>query len=136
MQKVITEPSICIPRTLNNVTRQEVKNVFEQLIGAGSIDRVDIVKNREQESQFCRIFIHFRYWPNSETATSIRNRLNEDEELKIVYNEPWFWKCVKSRVAKPDRNDRPHAPYVMSSNSSTPSKKWADTVDEEPSTEP
>ena len=39
--KVITEPSICIPRTLNNVSWRDVKDTMEAVLGKGTVDRVD-----------------------------------------------------------------------------------------------
>jgi hypothetical protein len=113
MTTIITEPSICIPRTLNNVTRQQVKEVFETVIGRGAIDRVDIVVSRQNDSQpFCRIFVHFRYWPNTPEIMAIRKRLIDGETVKVVYDNPWFWKCSASRVDKPVNNRPRMAPYI------------------------
>jgi len=113
MTTIITEPSICIPRTLNNVTRQQVKEVFETVIGRGTIDRVDIVVSRQNDSQpFCRIFVHFRYWPNTPEIMAIRKRLIDGDTVKVVYDNPWFWKCSASRVDKPVNNRPRMAPYI------------------------
>jgi hypothetical protein len=113
MSALITEPSICIPRTLNNVTRQQVKEVFETVIGRGTVERVDIVANKQNDGQpFCRIFVHFRYWPNSDEIMSIRQRLLDGEMIKVVYDNPWFWKCSASRVAKPINNRVRAAPFI------------------------
>lgn len=114
MSTVITEPSICIPRTLANVTWQDVTIAFEKLIGAGTISRVDLVKDRVQNSKFCRIFVHFRYWPvdNPEIA-DLRNKLLSGDTIKLVYNNPWFWKCVVSRVPKPERTTPVHEPFIQ-----------------------
>ena len=113
MSALITEPSICIPRTLNNVTRQQVKEVFETVIGRGTVERVDIVANKQNDGQpFCRIFVHFRYWPNSDEIMSIRQRLLDGEMIKVVYDNPWFWKCSASRVAKPINNRIRAAPFI------------------------
>ena len=111
---VITEPSICIPRTLNNVTWMQVKNTFEALLGKGTVERVDIVsKSASAEPQpFCRIFVHFRYWPNTPEITAIRDRLVAGEMIKVVYDNPWFWKCAASRVPKPTKNVPRTAPFV------------------------
>lgn len=120
MSAIVTEPSVCIPRTLNNVTRQDVKDVFEVVIGRGTVERVDIVVNRQNDGQpFCRIFVHFRYWPNTPEIMSIRQRLLDGEMIKVVYDNPWFWKCSASRVAKPTR------PKV------TPFIAWSSPVPEE-----
>ena len=110
----ITEPSICIPRTLNKLTWFEVKVVFEGLFGRGTIERVDIVRDRrDEDSPFCKIFVHLRYWPvNNPEVAEIRNKLIAGEQLKVVYDQPWFWKCSASRTPKPDRNLPKTVPYV------------------------
>lgn len=114
-EPIITEPSICIPRTLNNVTWRDVKETFEKVLGKGTVERVDIVTRRDDDSPFCRIFIHMRYWPINEPGVAAwRQTLVDGGEIKVVHNHPWFWKCVASRVAKPDKKKNVSAePYVM-----------------------
>ena len=110
---LITEPSICIPRTLNNINWRQVKETFEQLFGPGTVERVDIVTNRTDASPFCRIFVHMRYWPVEKVEIAdIRQRLVDGETVKVVYDNPWFWKCSASRTPKPDRTRPRAAPFV------------------------
>jgi hypothetical protein len=112
---LITEPSICIPRTLNNLRWYEIKNVFEKLFGKGTVERVDIVRDRAADSAFCRIFIHMRYWPmNRPEIAAWRQTLIDGGDLKVVYDQPWFWKCVASRTPKPVRTGRSE-PYIAPS---------------------
>lgn len=109
------EPSICIPRTFSNITWKKVKETFEQLFGEGCVDRVDVVKKTHDNGEtFNRIFVHFKYW--SDKNADIRQRFLNGEELKIVYDEPWFWKCSMSRVAKPTGQKRGErrGPYITS----------------------
>jgi len=114
MADLITEPSICIPRTLNNVTWRDVKDVFETLFGKGTVDRVDIVRQRDDDSPFCRIFVHMRYWAvNVPEVAAFRNALQTGETRKVVYNHPWFWKCAASRTAKPVKSRVSAEPYIM-----------------------
>ena len=123
MSEIITEPSICIPRTLNNITWRQVKDTFELLIGRGTVERVDIVSNRNSEPEnqpFCRIFVHFRYWPNTPDTMAIRQRLIDGEVLKVVYDNPWFWKCSASRVPKPVRDQPKSAPYIEFTGQTAP----------------
>jgi len=107
-----TEPSICIPRTLSNVGWRDVKETFELLFGKGTIERVDIVSQRNSDTPFCKIFVHFRYWATDEQTQSIRKRLIDGETIKVVYDTPWFWKCSASRTPKPERNTPRAAPYI------------------------
>ena len=124
MSKVITEPSICIPRTLNNITWRQVKDTFEQILGQGTVERVDLVGSKNGDP-FCRIFIHFRYWPTDESSQGIRERLIAGETIKVVYDNPWFWKCSASRIPKPVKKDydKPKSvPYIEIENISVRSE--------------
>lgn len=110
---LVTEPSICIPRTLHNVGWRDVKNVFETLFGKGTVERVDIVVDKRDESPFCRIFVHMRYWPvDKEDVAAIRQRLVDGEMIKVVYDNPWFWKCSASRTPKPERGIK-NTPFIQ-----------------------
>ena len=114
MTSLITEPSICIPRTLNNVGWRDVKEVFEKILGKGTIERVDIVTRRDDDSPFCRIFVHMRYWAvNVPEVAAFRNALQAGETRKVVYNHPWFWKCAASRTPKPVKTRVSAEPYIM-----------------------
>jgi hypothetical protein len=136
MSTVITEPSICIPRTLHNITWREVKDVFEQVIGRGTVERVDIVASKNNESTpFCRIFVHFRYWPTTPNIAALRQRLLDGETIKVVYNNPWFWKCVTSRVPKPTRElpkTTPYIEYTSAVSTPTPTSETLDVNSTEP----
>lgn len=132
MSTIITEPSICIPRALANVSWKEVKDIFEQLIGVGSVERIDLVRSKNDE-QFCRIFVHFRSWPvNKPEVSDMRDRLLSGETIKLVYDQPWFWKCVQSRIAKPERTKSRPAPFIMGSKPVEETKCLATLDDFEP----
>jgi hypothetical protein len=117
-------PSICIPRTLGHINRRWVWKVFMQL-NLGEIERIDwrvqyrdstkwvtIPLNTKPESytfQVCQFFIHFKAWNiNSMEAVEIRERLlsvpDEGQKMpniKVVYDDPWYWQCFASRIPKP-----------------------------------
>jgi len=97
-----TEPSICIPRVSSNITKTYIKNIFEQIFGNNSIERIDLVKKTYSNYKlYYTAFIHFNYWNDSLNVLSIRNRILNNQTFKIVYNEPWFWKCSISKSIKP-----------------------------------
>lgn len=100
------EPSICIPRTFKSTTRKDLYDVFEKL-ELGAIDRIDMVaKTNERGECYNKVFIHFKVWnKKNPTVQATRDKLLKGEEVKIVYNEPWFWKCSASRVEKPEFRD-------------------------------
>jgi len=133
--KVITEPSICIPRTLKNVTWYEVKDIMEELFGKGTIERVDMVQDK-RDTQFCRIFIHLRHWPMSDPRiVAMRENLLAGREVKVVHNQPWFWKCVASNSPRPE-NKRTTPYLVMDEPSSTLEDEPSSTLEDEPPSMP
>jgi len=100
------EPSICIPRAFMSTTRKDIYDTVEKL-GLGAVDRIDMVsKINDRGEPFNKVFIHFKVWnTKDETAIATREKLLKGEEIKIVYREPWFWKCTASRVEKPAFRD-------------------------------
>jgi hypothetical protein len=96
-----SNPSICIPRVFKSTTRKELGDIFEKL-NFGAVDRIDMVpKPNERGESYYKVFIHFKVWHNNQMAEDTRDKLLAGEEIKIVYNAPWFWKCSASRVNKP-----------------------------------
>ena len=117
-----SEPSVCIPRTFPNITWKRIKDVFEEVLGAKCVDRIDMVRRRANDgSEFQRVFVHFTYWPTDGRAQDVRSRLLEGKDIKIVYDEPWFWKCSASRVPRPESSGRRlrQAPYIDSDGINT-----------------
>ena len=80
----------------------------------GHVDRVDIVKRRDDNQPFCRIFVHMRYWPidNPEIA-DWRETLLRGDSIKVVHSAPWFWKCVASNLPRPESRNNASVPYVL-----------------------
>jgi hypothetical protein len=101
-----SEPSICIPRVFKSTTRKEIYTVIEKL-DLGAVDRIDMVaKTNDRGESYNKVFIHFKTWnKRNSTAHATRDKLLKGEEIKIVYSEPWFWKCTASRVEKPAFRD-------------------------------
>jgi hypothetical protein len=102
----ISEPSICIPRMFKSTTRKDIYTVIERL-DLGAVDRIDMVaKVNVHGESYNKVFIHFKVWnKRNPVAQATRDKLLKGEEIKIVYSEPWFWKCTASRVEKPEFRD-------------------------------
>jgi hypothetical protein len=91
-------PSLCIPRVFPNITEETIKKIFEDL-ELGIIDRIDIISKYSQTGErFNRIFIHFKRWFIKDgNANKARQRLLSGNEIKVIYDEPWFWKVSAYR---------------------------------------
>ena len=99
--------SICIPRTFPTIrgeqTKRAVFKTFREL-GIGFIDRIDTVHKTDKNGErFCTVYIHLKNWNmQNQLARDTRQKLLDGEEIKVVYDEPWFWKCVASTIEKPE----------------------------------
>jgi len=90
-------PSLCIPRVFPNIDERRIRGVFDSL-DMGEIERVDIIKRTTEKGEnFNRVFIHWKSWNSSDNANQARERLLNGKEIKIVYDDPWFWKISAYR---------------------------------------
>ena len=103
----ITHPSICIPRTFTSIRGKPVKAaVFNTLreLKIGHIERIDVVQKTDSRGErYCTIYVHVQWNVRNELARDTRQKLLDGNDVKIVYDEPWFWKCTMSTMEKPDR---------------------------------
>jgi hypothetical protein len=77
-----------------------VAKVFD-LLDLGTLDHIDMVERVDTNGKkFQRIFVHFTAWSSNPEASAVRTRLIEGKEVKIVYDDPWFWK-ISVNKAKP-----------------------------------
>ena len=103
----ITHPSICIPRTFPTIrgeqTKRAVFRTFREL-RIGIIDRIDTVHKTDKNGEkFCTVYIHMKRWNVTDRlALETRKKLLGGQEIKVVYDEPWFWKCTASNMEKPE----------------------------------
>lgn len=105
-----SNPSICVPRVFPNITWKRVKAVFEEL-GLGEVERVDMVnKTNDKGEKFKRVFVHFKHWNKNDTAKAVKAKLLSGDSVKVVYDDPWFWKVFMSNAPKPQWEKRERKP--------------------------
>lgn len=103
IMSTLTLPSICIPRVFANITRKDVVDTFEKVLGRNCIERIDMIYQRDKLDGYQRVFVHFKNIDTSSNYVIMSKRLKEGKHVNVVYSEPWFWKCSVSRVPKPNR---------------------------------
>jgi hypothetical protein len=104
----ISIPSLCIPRVFSNIDEKRIRRIFDEL-NLGIIEQVDIVnKTTEKGEKFNRVFVHFKRWFSNANADTARERLLNGKEIKIIYDDPWFWKV--SAYRPPQEQQREQVP--------------------------
>ena len=104
--------SIFIPFVYDNLSEEYVRSVIETA-GIGEVERIDFVPKRDEEQNHHAIYVHFKC-RGTTTMPSINGfwaGIDEDKCVKLVYNDPWYWKCLKPRAKKPTRG-RNEAPRI------------------------
>jgi hypothetical protein len=92
-------PSLCIPRVFPNITKDRIFNSFKD-INIGYIEQIDTIVCTDKSGQkYQRVFVHLQ-WNNAAHSIQMRQRALEGKEVKIVYDEPWFWKVSANRATK------------------------------------
>jgi hypothetical protein len=90
-------PSLCIPRVVAGVTKEQVLKIIQNL-HLGIIQRIDMIQKKSEKGEmFSRVFIHFSKWNDSEVAVQAKERVLSGKDIKVIYDEPWFWKISANR---------------------------------------
>lgn len=99
-QSDLKPPVLCIPRVYANIKEPRIRKIFEDL-HIGTLDHIDIVyKPNEKKDKFNRVYIHLKCWNNTENAHLARERLLNGKEIKVIYDDPWFWKVSAYRESE------------------------------------
>lgn len=78
-------------------------DTFKQL-KFGIVDRIDMVQRENGNGEkYQRVFIHFKFWFITNYAENVKTKLVRGDDVKVVYDEPWFWKISMSKVIKPEK---------------------------------
>ena len=97
ISKDLVCPSLCIPRVVAGINKEQVLKIIQSL-HLGIIQRIDMIqKKTEKGEMFSRVFIHFSKWNDSEVAIQAKERILSGKEIKVIYQEPWFWKISANR---------------------------------------
>ena len=103
---VESQPSLCIPRVFNNINETRIRQVFDEL-DLGKINHIDIVERKsEKGDSFKRVYVHFDKWFWNEDAQAARRKLISGKEIKIVYDNPWFWKVSANKWAPTNEREK------------------------------
>jgi hypothetical protein len=122
--------SICIPRVFKNISEARIRSIMYSL-EFGFVERVDMAgKTDKNGNEYNVVFVHFSNWNNSQEAMAVREKLEQGNQVKIVYDTPWYWMISMSHsVRKEPEVTRPKA-YIDLSYKSTPAPAPAPECEE------
>ena len=86
------DPIICIPKVDRHIKKNQIYQIFNQA-NFGKIRKIDLINTNYTK----RAFIHYDYWNNNEKVSQIKGWLLEGKDIKIIYEDPWYWKCSAFR---------------------------------------
>lgn len=95
MQHNPTNLSICIPRVSKELPRQYIFKVISSL-KIGFIDKI-FEYPLKNDTTSKRVIIKFKSWVENDTANVITRRFADNKDIKIVYNEPWYWIAYQNK---------------------------------------
>ena len=130
-------PSLCIPRVYPNIKEERIRRIFQEL-ALGELDRIDIVnKTNEKGEKFNRVFVHFKMWYTEGNSEVARKRLIEGKDIKIMYDDPWFWKvsAYKEHVQKPlpeKKSVKPKVTLIIESDEEEEEPRPRDNYEQRP----
>ena len=99
--------SLCIPRVFNNIGWRRIKQSFIDLRW-GFVERVDVISLGKHK----RAFVHFapgKWNTRDREAMEALKALQNGDEVKVLYDEPWYWKISISNSSKPEEAPKPRA---------------------------
>jgi len=112
-----SHPSLCIPRVFSNITELRIRKIFNEL-SLGKISRIDMNEHKNEKGTFNRVYIHFEKWFLNEEAQLARRKLMLGKEIKIIYDNPWFWNVSASKWEPPAKSKYLQAKVSSKKNSS------------------
>lgn len=99
--------SVVIPMVFANIRESRIRGVF-QALNLGEIVRIDMVPKKASVAvthgkKMNTVFVHF----NRITPEVFEALKGEKAFVKVVYDEPWYWKVYRSDRPMPQRRAAP-----------------------------
>ena len=93
-------PGIYIPMLFKNINEKQLWKIIEDLDIFRPKTMTISPKILDNGTHCNYVFIDVDEWYNTPNARLMRNKLLSDEEVKIVFNDPWFFICKRKHVVQ------------------------------------
>mgnify|MGYP001363833685 CR=1 FL=1 len=90
--------TLCIPRVFPSISQSRIRTVFTAL-DMCDIGKIDLVRRVDSKGiSYNSVYLHVDNWYiHSPNGVSAIKRLSQSSDIKVVYDEPWFWKVSAYR---------------------------------------
>lgn len=86
---------LCIPRIESITQIDSIQKVIDQL-NIGLIKKIIEIPHRNN-SEYKRILIYIQLNKESNNTKIIETRFANKQDVKIIYQFPWYWKIVEAQ---------------------------------------
>lgn len=98
----VSNISLYIPRIFTNITKEQIMRIFD-LLDIGWVNHIDIISKMTSDGKFYNsAYIHFDYWYSNISNENMQEKLNNNIECRVVYDDPWYWLVLKNKGVKKD----------------------------------
>lgn len=98
----VSNISLYIPRIFTNITKEQIMRIFD-LLDIGWVNHIDIISKMTSDGKFYNsAYIHFDYWYSNISNQNMQEKLNNNVECRVVYDDPWYWLVLKNSGVKKD----------------------------------
>ena len=113
-------PAICIPRSTQSMTTNEIESIFNAS-GLGIVkkvvvkpkshhfsdwEKIDNEHTQMTDVHYSNIYVYFKKWNiDNPKVAEYRNKLLKGKSVKVVFNaipSPVFWRCSAARFKSDD----------------------------------
>jgi|TARA_Y100000992_G_C21169369_1_gene445080 hypothetical protein len=96
--------SLYIPRVFSQITKEEIIEIFNNL-EIGQVSNIDFVPREDKNTgqAYNIAFIHFSKYYDNIISKNFQNKVkSQEEQAKIVYDDPNYWICLPNLNPKTD----------------------------------
>ena len=108
--------TVFLPHVFANIKESRIRAIMYSL-GWGFVQSVDIKPKKGTDGKVNIVFVHFSSWSDGDDASKVRQMLDADEKVKVVYDKQWFWMISKHQPRQP--SVRQHVPAFVDFGEST-----------------
>lgn len=88
-------PNIYIPMLFSNISHDRLRTIIKQL-GIFTPAIINFEEKQDLKGNKCNCaFIQVEHWHDTPHGRHFRSKLLADEEVKVVFDDPWFFICKR-----------------------------------------